>query len=154
VRCAECSCRCRCEGACGRKIRCKFCLCERVCFVFRFGVSCLAFQSLPTFCYIHPDREIPSTYDHRLKKIGHPVRSAILKLQIGGLVVGWVTTSEYPLLYVIFVLCGPLSLFSHFAHACYCNLDDTPSWQQISSSVLFLFCMCVRYVSLHPAFSS
>ncbi|PVH84616.1 hypothetical protein DL98DRAFT_410753, partial [Cadophora sp. DSE1049] len=42
------------------------------------------------------------TYDHRLKKIGHPVRSAKLKLQIGGLVVGWVTTSEYPLLYVYF----------------------------------------------------
>ena len=42
------------------------------------------------------------TYDHRLKKIGHPVRSAIHKLEIGGLVVGWVTTSEYPLLYVFF----------------------------------------------------
>ena len=40
------------------------------------------------------------TYDHRLKRKGHPVRSAILKLQIGRLVVGWVTTSEYPLLYV------------------------------------------------------
>ena len=40
------------------------------------------------------------TYDHRLKRIGHPVRSAIHKLEIGGLVVGWVTTSEYPLLYV------------------------------------------------------
>ncbi|CCD51308.1 hypothetical protein BofuT4_P016140.1 [Botrytis cinerea T4] len=34
----------------------------------------------------------------RLKRIGHPVRSAIHKLQIGGLVVGWVTTSESPLL--------------------------------------------------------
>ncbi|CCD54591.1 hypothetical protein BofuT4_P126390.1 [Botrytis cinerea T4] len=40
------------------------------------------------------------TYDHRLKRIGHPVRSAIHKLQIGGLVVGWVTTSESPLLEV------------------------------------------------------
>ena len=40
------------------------------------------------------------TYDHRLRKIGHPVRSAVLKPQIGGLVVGWVTTSESPLLYV------------------------------------------------------
>ncbi|KAH9207277.1 hypothetical protein DL95DRAFT_313987, partial [Leptodontidium sp. 2 PMI_412] len=40
------------------------------------------------------------TYDHRLKRIGHPVRSAIRKLQIGRLVVGWVTTSEYLLLYV------------------------------------------------------
>jgi hypothetical protein len=43
---------------------------------------------------------MPSTYDHRLEGIGHPVRSAILKLQIGRLVVGWVTTSEYLLLYV------------------------------------------------------
>ena len=42
------------------------------------------------------------TYDHRLKRIGHPVRSAIHKLQIGRLVVGWVTTSEYLLLYVFF----------------------------------------------------
>jgi hypothetical protein len=40
------------------------------------------------------------TYDHRLKRTGHPVRSAIHNLEIGGLVVGWVTTSEYPLLYV------------------------------------------------------
>ena len=47
---------------------------------------------------------IPVTYDHRLKNIGHPVRSAILKLQIDGLVVGWVTTSEFPLLYVNFFL--------------------------------------------------
>ena len=40
------------------------------------------------------------TYDHRLRRIGHPVRSAIHKPQIGRLVVGWVTTSEYLLLYV------------------------------------------------------
>ena len=43
------------------------------------------------------------TYDHRFKKIGHPVRSAVLKLEIGGLVVGSVTTSEYLLLYVFFL---------------------------------------------------
>ncbi|CCD45815.1 hypothetical protein BofuT4_P048330.1 [Botrytis cinerea T4] len=42
---------------------------------------------------------VSDTYDHRLKRIGHPVRSAIHKLQIGGLVVGWVTTSESPLFY-------------------------------------------------------
>ena len=47
---------------------------------------------------------IAFTYDHRLKRIGHPVRSAIHKLEIGGLVVGWVTTSEYPLLYVFFAV--------------------------------------------------
>ena len=40
------------------------------------------------------------TYDHRLRNTGHPVRSAIHKPQIGRLVVGWVTTSEYLLLYV------------------------------------------------------
>jgi hypothetical protein len=48
------------------------------------------------------------TYDHRLERTGHPVRSAIHKLQIGGLVVGSVTTSEYPLLYVfvsVLLLC-------------------------------------------------
>jgi hypothetical protein len=43
-----------------------------------------------------------ATYDHRLRRIGHPVRSAIHKPQIGRLVVGWVTTSEYLLLYVFF----------------------------------------------------
>ncbi|KAH8650867.1 hypothetical protein BGZ60DRAFT_550084 [Tricladium varicosporioides] len=47
-------------------------------------------------------KDIIATYDHRLRRIGHPVRSAIHKPQIGGLVVGWVTTSEYPLLYVFF----------------------------------------------------
>ena len=39
-------------------------------------------------------------YGHRKWKTAHPVRSAVLKTLIGGLVVGWVTTSEYPLLYV------------------------------------------------------
>jgi hypothetical protein len=51
--------------------------------------------------YLVSDIRITVTYDHRLKRIGHPVRSAIHKLEIGGLVVGWVTTSEYPLLYVL-----------------------------------------------------
>jgi hypothetical protein len=50
--------------------------------------------------YIYPKITIPDTYDHRLRRIGHPVRSAIHKPQIGRLVVGWVTTSEYLLLYV------------------------------------------------------
>ncbi len=44
------------------------------------------------------------TYDHRLRRIGHPVRFAIHKPQIGRLVVGWVTTSEYLLLYVFVFL--------------------------------------------------
>ena len=41
-----------------------------------------------------------STYDHRVWKIGLPVRSAVLKPHAGRLVVGWVTTSESLLLYV------------------------------------------------------
>ena len=42
----------------------------------------------------------PCTYGQRLKNTLHPVCSAIEKLQIGGSVVEWVTTSEYLLLYV------------------------------------------------------
>ncbi|KAJ9481098.1 hypothetical protein VN97_g12406, partial [Penicillium thymicola] len=45
------------------------------------------------------------TYDHRVWKIGLPVRSAVLKPHAGELVVGWVTTSESSLLYV-FVCCS------------------------------------------------
>src|SRR5690242_8671819 len=44
-----------------------------------------------------------STYDHRTLKTRLPVRSALFKQRTGGLVVRWVTTSEYPLLYVFFV---------------------------------------------------
>ena len=58
---------------------------------------------------INQNKRFSGTYDHRLKKIGHPVRSAIHKLEIGGLVVGSVTTSEYPLLYVF-----ALSFFGFF----------------------------------------
>ena len=42
----------------------------------------------------------PTTYDHRTLKTRLPVRSALFKQRTGGLVVRWVTTSEYPLLYV------------------------------------------------------
>jgi hypothetical protein len=45
-----------------------------------------------------------ATYDHRTLKIRLPVRSAIYKQCTGGLVVRWVTTSESPLLYVLFFL--------------------------------------------------
>jgi hypothetical protein len=41
-----------------------------------------------------------STYDHRTLKTRLPVRSALFKQRTGGLVVRWVTTSEYLLLYV------------------------------------------------------
>jgi hypothetical protein len=45
----------------------------------------------------------PSTYDHRTLKTRLPVRSALFKQRTGGLVVRWVTTSEYPLLYVFWI---------------------------------------------------
>src|SRR5690242_18052049 len=41
-----------------------------------------------------------STYDHRTLKTRLPVRSALFKQRTGRLVVRWVTTSEYLLLYV------------------------------------------------------
>ena len=59
----------------------------------------------------------PSTYDHRTLKTRLPVRSALFKQRTGGLVVRWVTTSEYPLLYVFVFLLSreentlPLLLF-------------------------------------------
>ena len=43
---------------------------------------------------------VTNTYDHRTLKTRLPVRSALFKQRTGGLVVRWVTTSEYPLLYV------------------------------------------------------
>ena len=52
---------------------------------------------------------LPFTYDHRTLKTRLPVRSALFKQRTGGLVVRWVTTSEYPLLYVFVFL--PLSCF-------------------------------------------
>jgi hypothetical protein len=51
-----------------------------------------------------PQSSRSSTYDHRFKKIALPVRSAVLKLVTGGLVVRWVTTGESPLLYVFAIL--------------------------------------------------
>ena len=57
------------------------------------------------------------TYDHRLWRTGLPVRSAILKPQVGRLVVGWVTTSEYRLLYV-FVFLPILSLKVRVEYCC------------------------------------
>ena len=52
---------------------------------------------------------ILNTYDHTYQKIRDPVRSPIVKLVRGGLVVGSVTTSESPLLYVFaFLLYGGL----------------------------------------------
>jgi hypothetical protein len=52
---------------------------------------------------------ISFTYDHRFENIALPVRSAVLKLVTGGLVVRWVTTSESPLLYVLQFLFARMS---------------------------------------------
>ena len=49
---------------------------------------------------------LSSTYDHRFKNIALPVRSAVLKLVNGGLVVRWVTTGESLLLYVFVFSCA------------------------------------------------
>jgi hypothetical protein len=54
----------------------------------------------PSACFIYQLTALTCTYDHRTLKIELPVRSAVLKQCTGGLVVRWVTTSEYPLLYV------------------------------------------------------
>ena len=73
------------------------------------GISCNILNNMG------PNKLISVTYDHRFKKKGHPVRSAVLKFEIGGLVVGSVTTSEYPLLYVFDFLTFapfPSALFS------------------------------------------
>ena len=56
------------------------------------------------------------TYDHRILKPALPVRSAVLKQDTGALVLGWVTTGEYALLYVfvkktVFFLEPPTRVF-------------------------------------------
>ena len=56
------------------------------------------------------------TYDHRIMKSALPVRSAVLKQDTGALVLGWVTTGEYALLYVfvkktVFFLEPPTRVF-------------------------------------------
>ena len=56
--------------------------------------------SLYTICIC--SRRISSTYDHRIEKIEGPVRSPVHKLDTAGSVVGSVTTSESPVLYVLF----------------------------------------------------
>jgi hypothetical protein len=84
--------------------------------------------------YLYPIERGTVTYDHRLKRIGHPVRSAIHKLEIGGLVVGWVTTSEYPLLYVFFCL---LFIFCSSAEA---NIGRYTKFRDLFRHCCMLFC--------------
>jgi hypothetical protein len=68
-----------------------------------------------------------NTYDHRLRGNGHPVRSAIHKPQIGGLVVGWVTTSEYLLLYVFCLFVW------HWRVLCFCAEQPLSSRVQVKA---------------------
>jgi hypothetical protein len=56
------------------------------------------------------------TFDHRTLRARLPVRSALFKQRTGGLVVRWVTTSEYPLLNVFD------SFFVHTTAAAMANL--------------------------------
>ncbi|KAJ9486619.1 hypothetical protein VN97_g6717 [Penicillium thymicola] len=68
-------------------------------YVFIFVCFCYHIESIP-LKLIGPPSLYCGTYDHRVWKIGLPVRSAVLKPHAGELVVGWVTTSESSLLYV------------------------------------------------------
>ena len=56
----------------------------------------------PVTSNIYEINRICVTYDHRLRRTEDPVRSPFHKPQIGRVVVGSVTTSEFLLLYVFF----------------------------------------------------
>ena len=68
------------------------------------------------------------TYDHRNLKTRLPVRSALFKQVTGGLVVRWVTTGEYPLLYVLFLRFGGLPVVQTDAY--YSNLFPGKNLQE------------------------
>ncbi|ATZ57847.1 hypothetical protein BCIN_15g03760 [Botrytis cinerea B05.10] len=99
--------------------------------------------------YINFHNPMSITYDHRLKRIGHPVRSAIHKLQIGGLVVGWVTTSESPLLYVL------LLLFLPFYHSLTSSLlfpfSRTSFLSLVRCLKLYVYLFVHRYLLSSPS---
>jgi hypothetical protein len=67
-----------------------------------FLVTCQPATAIQAPISTHPPT-MTDTYGHRIKKARVPVRSLTDKLDIGGLVVGWVTTSESPLLYVFVI---------------------------------------------------
>ena len=80
------------------------------------------------------------TYDHRLWNTGHPVRSAIHKPQIGRLVVGWVTTSEYLLLYVfLFVNCSG-QLTTHYGKESPLLFDGNENGTLFNYYIFICFC--------------
>ena len=60
----------------------------------------LVFQAKNTI-YIFNLKRSFSTYGHRSQRTEDPVRSPELKLRTGRLVLRWVTTGEYRLLYVL-----------------------------------------------------
>lgn len=60
-------------------------------------------------------------YGYRMKRTRVPVRSLTDKLHIGGLVVGRVTTSEFPLLYISCLFC-----FGNFCS--FCVWDGSLHW--------------------------
>jgi hypothetical protein len=85
---------------------------------------------------IYNDVNHPSTYDHRTLNTRLPVRSAIFKQRTGGLVVRWVTTSEYPLLYVfacVHFRCGLKWNFCLLAQ----HQGQTVSTKEVAKTVRF-----------------
>jgi hypothetical protein len=91
------------------------------------------------FWFIVSFKKIHDTYDHRLEKIGHPVRSAVLKLQIGRLVVGWVTTSEYLLLYVFaFCFCQTTTRFADWCGLSKLGRDPLKHYRQFAALVYLI----------------
>jgi len=67
------------------------------------------------------------TYDHRRGTLPDPVCSPHVKPSTGGLVVRWVTTGEYPLLYVFDIL---------FLHASDCSSPQSTASAQVQVCVL------------------
>jgi hypothetical protein len=98
----------------------------------------------------------PGTYGHRIKRTRVPVRSLLYKLDIGGLVVGWVTTSESPLLYV-FAFFGEvrnpffMALFGVFmTHSTeYMQIWMHPPFPE--SNHVYLFQGCALFINEDPS---
>src|SRR5258708_30474064 len=84
-----------------------------------------------------------ATYDHRLRSTGHPVRSAIHKPQIGRLVVGWVTTSEYLLSYVF----CPVFLALSFSHSRDPVVSDFPAILYKTLFFVLFFRVCTLLIT-------
>jgi hypothetical protein len=70
------------------------------------------------------------TFDHRTLRTRLPVRSALFKQRTGGLVVRWVTTSEYPLLNVFAQV---FFFYASFKGARRSNLSSIPKFSFTSA---------------------